>query len=227
MTAVLLIVLLQVPTLRTGADTLEATNIRNGEESVANTQIRAIARVGNTYVITSTSLGSGGTTYDSLAVDARTLKPLWQRTHARTDSASASYDGNRISGFTHAQGAARKPLNRTLADGILPSQLAHHLVQAHDWRTVLVIESYDMWEDKTTRITYRPLRKEIFLHRGQPVDVWVVHEDRGPTDQMRDGGRVLRTLWIDADRGKVLKEHHRPSNAAPGDGHVLVARTRS
>ena len=224
MIPVLLIALLQVPTLRVGVDTLEATSIRNGEERAANTLVRAVTRAGDLYYITQTAIAAEGTTYDTLAVDVRTLKPLWERTHAPTDSAAARYDGNRISGFTHPQGAARRALNRTLADGILPSQLTHHLVQAHDWRTVLVLESYDMWEDKTTRITYRPLRKEIFMHRGQPVDAWVVHEDRGAADQMRDGGRVLRTLWIDADRGRVLKEHHRPTSAPPGDGYLLIAR---
>lgn len=224
MFVILLLALVQAPTLRVQTDTLEAANVVGGRPHRAGTFIRAVARAGDHYVITATfESARGGASFDTLAVDAKTLRPLWQRVHFSTDSASVRYRGNRVTGFSQQAGRTRRVIDRALPAGAMPPALIWHLVQSRDWAGSFTVREFDLWEDAVKTVIYRPLRKEKIRQRGRPVDVWVVEEDRGPTDVMK-GARMVRLSWIDAARQRLVMRRDRPFTAAKNDGYLLIAR---
>ena len=220
----LLVLLLQVPTLRLGTDTLEAANVVKGEAYRAGRYIRAVTRAGDQYLITATfESARGGTSYDTLALDARTLKPRWQRVHFATDSAAVRYAGDRVTGFSQRAGRPRQNIERVLPATARPSALVWHLVQTHGWPGTLTISEFDLWENVIKPVTYRSLRKEKMRHRGKQLDVWLIQEERGAVGSA-PGARMVRLSWIDAARRRLVVRRDRPVTAGKNDGYLLVAR---
>lgn len=202
--AVLLLALQQL-SLRTGADTLEAANVVNGQARHMGTMVRAVARAGEFFLITTTfSSARGGTSFDTLAVDARTLAPRWQRVHFATDSAAVQYAGGRVAGYSHQAGQALRRIDRKLPAGALPAALTWQIVKSRNWRTGYAVNEYDLWQDTTARVSYRASRRRTIQHRGKPVDVWIIQDNRGSIH------------WIDAVNARLIMLRDR--------GHLLVRR---
>ena len=205
-------------------DTLEAANMVNGQPHRAGTFIRGVTRVGDHYLITAQFQSArGGTSYDTLAVDARTLAPRWQRIHFATDSAAIGFTGNRVRGYSQRAGRPLRQIDRVLPANTSPTALIWHLMQAQGWRGSYVINEYDLWEDQVKRITYKPLGKARIRHRGKLTEVWVVQEDRGRADVL-NGVPMIRMNWIDTARKRLVMRRDRSETTAKSDGYLLVAR---
>jgi len=61
------------------------------------------------YLAVATDMSpTGARTFDTLAVDAATLAPLWHRSHAATDSAAVEYRDGRATGYAHHENQPRR-----------------------------------------------------------------------------------------------------------------------
>ena len=208
----LLIAILQTAPLRLSADTLEAANVINNQPRHAGTYVRAVSRAGDVYLITATFESERGTSYDTLAVDARTLAPRWQRVHFSTDSASIVFTGRRVSGFSQQASTGRKAINRLLPANAQPSQLAWSLVQNRTWPGTYRVAEYDHWRDTVVTVEYKPQRRRMVQHRGKSVDVWVVQNNQGAL------------LWIDARTHQLIMRRDRTVRGGQRFDALLVRR---
>ena len=214
MPVLLLILSLQQATLRSTADTLEAANVVNGQPHRVGTLVRSVDRAGETfYIITTFTSVRGATSYDTLAVDARTLAPRWQRVHFATDSAAVRFEGRRVIGYSQRAGQPLRQIDRQLHAAAQPTALVWHLMQLRKWNAAYTAHEYDLWQDTVKRIVYRPVRRRMITHRGKQVDSWVVQDNTGAT------------IWIDALRGHLIMRRDRtPPGGARNDGYLLVRR---
>ena len=176
-----LIAMLQsAPILRVGVDTLEAANVVNNQPRRTGTMVRAVTRSADVFLIVTTFESErGGTSYDTLAVDVKTLAPRWQRVHFATDSAALEFKERQVTGFTHAASSGYRRVNRTLPAGTIPTQLAWSLVQHRSWPGTYRVGEYDLWRDTIMQVEYKPQRRRTVTHRGKPAEVWVVQSNHG------------------------------------------------
>src|SRR5262245_44793954 len=91
--------------IRVGTDTVDTYNVRAGKRQPAGSFVNTTSRTQMdgriVYLLASrfTSPRDGISAFDTVAVDATTFAPLWQRSRASTDSASITYQGRHASGW--------------------------------------------------------------------------------------------------------------------------------
>jgi hypothetical protein len=213
------------------ADTVDMFSVAGGRRTPAGTVIHGVARATrdgrDVYLLTiaTASPGGGTSSWDTLAVDARSAAPLWRRSHAPTDSAHVVYVGRRARGTVAPHGSAARVIDRELDADVVESGALLWLVsrQPLEATTVRAYRAYDMWADATRPVSYQVVGRDSLERGGRRVHAWVVREQRGAEDSVR-AGVILRTMWVDATTGRVLRTHNRLSRTPETDGFFTQTR---
>jgi hypothetical protein len=163
---------------------------------------------------------SGANTFDTLAVDATTLAPLWHRSHAPTDSAAVVYRNGAASGYAAHQNQPRAAVEFRLSDVAFEGAIVSWVLPALPLQVAytVAVTSFSLWDNSESSTTYRVIGSGILqLHDG-PTDTWIIQEQQGPND------KAMRKQWIDKRTGRILQTYDAPPRpAAPGDGYWKIS----
>lgn len=206
-------------------DTMNIVLVRDGVRKSSGRFIVSLTQLSDSgrrfYVAVAHDLSpSGANTFDTVAVDATTLAPLWHRSHAPTDSAAVAYRHGAASGYAAHQNQPRAAVQFRLSnvafEGAIVSWLLPALPLQADY--AVAVTSFSLWDNTESTATYRVTGSEMLQLRGGPTDTWIIQEQQGPND------KAMRKQWIDKRTGRTLQTYDAPPRpAAPGDGYWKIS----
>ena len=210
--------------LRSLTDTMDIVLVRDGARRSGGqfivTLTTATVEGRSAYlVIAHDRSPTGANTFDTAAVDAATLAPLWHRSHAPTDSAAVVYRDRVASGYADHDKQARSAVDFRLSAAAFEGGLVSWILPALPLRVgyAVTITSFSLWDNREDTTTYRVTGSERVEMRTGAVDTWVIREDHGPND------RAIRQQWIDKTTGRTIRTYDAPRPVAPGDGYWKIS----
>jgi hypothetical protein len=162
---------------------------------------------------------TGADTFDTTAIDAATLAPLWHRSHAPKDSAAVAYRERAASGYAAHENQPRLPIDSRLSGAAFEGALVSWILPALPLQPgyAVTVTAFSIWDSHEDTTTYRVTGSERVETRNGTVDTWVVREDHGPTD------RAIRQQWIDKASGRTIRTFDAPRPMAAGDGYWKIS----
>jgi hypothetical protein len=188
-------------TFAVGVDSSDTFVVRNGERVLVVRYTEAVTRTADGLLVVGRNVRPTGAvlSLDSVAVDARTLAPVWHADSTRAGRTRMRYADGRLRGTRTDSAGRETPLDSAVAAGAFDYSVASRVVNLLPLRPgyTTVIASHDIHRGpQDVRITV--LAEEALEHRGTTRPAWRVEADYG-------GFKATR--WIDRETRRDLRTH--------------------
>jgi len=160
------------------------------------------------YLVTMdyTSKEKGTFQSDTLALDAATLNPLWRRFHARTDSASVTFNGRHASGWSLQNERNVKvdyELPATSFAGPMLRWILPSLPLAVGYQGAMSV--FSIWKNAEDKALINVTGSETVDLASRKVDTWVLQSPSGARTWIdKSSGKIVQAFTPDGGRGSWL-----------------------